>query len=269
MGQTTATKGTIIGKGRASEVFTWGNDQVLKLHRDPRAGAETEREFHTTAAVHKAGLPVPAVDRMVEAERRPGIVFERIEGPTMSQAMLSAPMGLFKMAESMAEIHAAMHSCEVPDLPARRDRLEIGIRAAEALTPDTREEVLKALAQLPDGNAVCHGDLWPDNVIMSPRGPIIIDWAGAARGDPLADVARTWLLNRLTQVPIPLPERKLVNSMRALFHSAYLSRYLKLSRGSRKQIAAWLLPVVAARLHERATEEEWPKLLRFIEDRIS
>jgi len=45
-------KGAIIGKGRASEVFTWWNDQVLKLYRDSGAGAETEREFHTTATVH-------------------------------------------------------------------------------------------------------------------------------------------------------------------------------------------------------------------------
>jgi len=205
---------------------------------------------------------------MVEVEGRPGIVFERIEGPTMSQAMLSAPMGLFQMAGSMAELHAAMHSCEVLDLPARRDRLEIGIRAAEALTPDTREAVLKALAQLPDGDTVCHGDLWPDNVIMSPRGLIVIDWSCAARGHPLADVARTWLLNRLTQIPVGLPERKLIDSMRALFHSAYLSRYLRLRPGSRKQITAWLLPVVAARLHESANEVERPKFLRFIEDRI-
>lgn len=268
MGQMTG-KGAIIGKGRAAEVFAWGDGQALKLFRNPATPvAEVEREFHTTAAVHKAGLSAPAVDRMVEVEGRPGIVFERIEGPTMSQAMLGAPFSLFQMAGGMAELHAAMHSCELPDLPARRDRLEFGIRAAEALTPDTREAVLKALAQLPDGDTVCHGDLWPDNVIMSPRGPIIIDWAGAARGDPLADVARTWLLNRLTNLPLGLPERKLANSMRAHFHSAYLSRYLKLRPGSRKQIAAWLLPVVAARLHERGTEEEWPKLLRFIEDRI-
>ena len=261
-------KSAMIGKGRASEVFTWGNDQVLKLHKDPDAVAEMEREFHASAAVHKAGLPVPSVDRMVDVVGRPGIVFERIEGPTMSQAMMRSPFSLFQMAGSMAELHAAMHCYEVPCLPARRERLEIGIRAARPLTPNTREAALKALAQLPDGDTVCHGDLWPDNVIMSPKGPIIIDWAGAARGDPFADVARTWLLNRLTRVPVGLPERKLVNSMRALFHTAYLSGYFKLRPGSRKQIAAWLLPVVAARLHENATEEEWPKLLRFVEDRI-
>ena len=267
MGRITG-KGTIIGKGRAAEVFTWGNDQVLKLYKDPGAGVETEREFHATAVVHKAGLPAPAVDRMVELEGRPGIVFERVEGPTMSQVMLNAPLSLFKLAESMAELHAKMHSCEVQDLPARREKLESGIRTVEALTPDTRDTVLKALAQLPDGNTVCHGDLWPDNIIMSSKGMIIIDWSCATQGHPLADVARTWLLNRLTRVPVGLPERKLIDSMRALFHSAYLSRYLKLRPGSRKQIAAWLLPVVAARLHESDTEEEWPKLLRFIKDRI-
>ena len=138
----------------------------------------------------------------------------------------------------------------------------------EILARDEVAEALKALTQLPDGDTVCHGDLWPDNIIMSPKGMIIIDWSCATKGHPLADVARTWLLNRLTRLPMGLPERRLIDSMRALFHSTYLSRYLRLRPGSRKQISAWLLPVVAARFHEIGTEEEWPKLLKFIEKRI-
>ena len=90
---------------------------------------------------------------------------------------------------------------------------------------------------------------------MSSRGPVIIDWFGAARGDPLADVARTWLLNRLAYVRMGIPERWIVNSIRSLFHRVYLRRYLELIPGSQERITEWLVPVVAARLEENVPGE--------------
>lgn len=246
----------VIARGRTAEIFAWEDDQVLKLFRDWCTAAMVEREAWTTAAVHKAGLPVPAVERIVEVRGRLGIVFERIKGPSMGDMLTHEPWKLFRLARVMAELQATMHSCEIPELPSRRQRLEERIRAVAALPTNTKEAVLKALGQLPDGSAVCHGDFYMDNIIMSPRGPIIIDWYGAARGNPLADVARTWLLNRLAYLRLGIPERWLVPLMRLLFHSIYLRRYLQLRPGSREQIAAWLLPVVAARLEENIPGEE-------------
>lgn len=44
---------------------------------------------------------------------------------------------------------------------------------------------------MPDGNQLCHGDFWGGNILMSPRGEVIIDWNRACYGNPLADLART------------------------------------------------------------------------------
>lgn len=44
-------------------------------------------------------------------------------------------------------------------------------------------------------------DFHPDNVLLAARGPVIIDWPDATRGQPLADVARTSLLLRLGGLP--------------------------------------------------------------------
>lgn len=35
--------------------------------------------------------------------------------------------------------------------------------------------------------------LHPDNVIVSPSGPVVIDWSNVGRGDPHAEVADLWL----------------------------------------------------------------------------
>jgi aminoglycoside phosphotransferase (APT) family kinase protein len=42
--------------------------------------------------------------------------------------------------------------------------------------------------------SVLHLDLHPDNVLMSPRGPVVIDWSNATHGDPDVDIAMTWLI---------------------------------------------------------------------------
>jgi len=260
--------GSRIGKGRTAEVFEWEEGRVLKLFNEGCAPDMVEREARTTETVHKAGLPAPAVEGIVEVDARLGIVFEKVQGPSMSTVLQKAPWSLRKVARTMAELHATMHSCELPELPSRVERLERLIQATPALPENTKEAVLEVLHQFPDGDAVCHGDLWPDNVVMSPRGPVIIDWFGAARGNPLADVARTWLLNRLAYMRMGIPERWVVNTIRSLFHSVYLRRYLQLMPGSRERIAEWLLPVAAARLEEKVPGEE-PRFVGLIEKLLS
>lgn len=40
-----------------------------------------------------------------------------------------------------------------------------------------------------------HRDLHPDNVLLSGRGPVVIDWTNARAGDPALDIAMTWVIN--------------------------------------------------------------------------
>ena len=92
-------------------------------------------------------------------------------------------------ARLVAELQADMHACSIPDLPSQRHRLAKALQQAELLPVDMREAGLKALNDLPDGGRLCHGDFHPANILMSARGPIIIDWLDATRGNPLADLA--------------------------------------------------------------------------------
>jgi len=126
---------------------------------------------------------------------------------------------------------------------------------ADEGSAELKEQALEALERLPDGDALCHGDFHPDNILMSPRGPVIIDWPDATSGHPLADVARSSLLMRVGGLPPGTARRWLVESMRALFHAVYVRRYFGLRPGAREQLAAWQLPVAAARLSEDIPEE--------------
>lgn len=51
---------------------------------------------------------------------------------------------------------------------------------------------------------VVHLDLHPENVLLSPRGPVVIDWTNAREGgDPAMDDALTWLILRTSGRRIP------------------------------------------------------------------
>jgi aminoglycoside phosphotransferase (APT) family kinase protein len=45
-----------------------------------------------------------------------------------------------------------------------------------------------------DGQVVVHGDLHPENVMLTAGGPVVIDWRNAEEGPPEFDVAMTAII---------------------------------------------------------------------------
>jgi uncharacterized protein (TIGR02172 family) len=238
---------TLIGRGLAAEVYSWGEGRVLKLYPSGRERVEVERECLITRAVRAAGFPAPTAYEMVEVEGRPGIVFERLHGISMLKQVEARPWTLFAAARQLGELHAQLHQCPAPrEMPSQRRQLENGIDAAKDFSEAEKQIARRALAQLPDGDMLCHGDFHPENILLTARGPMVIDWPTATRGHPLADVGFTSLLFRKANLPVTSPwqVRILFKISRSLLHSAYLKRYFRLRPGTTEQLEAWL-PVLA------------------------
>ena len=254
-------KGSLIGQGRPAEVFAWGDAQVLKLYRVGWSPDEVDREARLMQMAHTAGLPVPAVAQVMEVDGRTGIVCERIEGLSMQKTIEANPIAGARLAPQLAELHARVHALRTLDLPSQRQRLESQIRAARVLPEPARRRALHTLAERPDGDALCHGDFHPDNILLTRRGPIIIDWFTATRGNPLADVVNTRLLLRYG-VPQGKPLSRFMEWGRRGFQWQYTRRYLQLRPGFGAEIAAWELPVLAAKLNEFTSAEQTLVLAR-------
>lgn len=241
--------------GGTSELLPWDHGRVLKLCFDWVPPSTAEREFRVTRAVHALGLPVPAAHELVRVDGRCGIVFERIEGPSLYKHVEARPWRLFAGARQLAELHAQSHALSAPpDLPSQRDQINRGIAAAP---PDefseTRKEVARRIvAQAGEGNALCHGDFHPGNILLTRKGPIIIDWSAGTRGHPEADVARTRVLFERANLPAhaPVHMHLILKVARRLLHATYLNRYLQLRPGKIEQINLWLEP-------QRAFESAW------------
>jgi Ser/Thr protein kinase RdoA (MazF antagonist) len=150
----------ILGTGRTADVFEHGAGEVLRRYRTAR---DTEREVAAMEHARAHGYPVPAARALSDTD----IVMERIAGRTMLDDLARRPWSSPSHARTLAQLHQRLHAITAPSWLA---------------TP------------FGEGDALLHLDLHPDNVILGPRGPFVIDWPNAARGPSTADVAHTWIV---------------------------------------------------------------------------
>ena len=261
------TLGDRIGQGRTAEVYAWGDGHVVKLFREGLEEA-AEHEAAVTRAVCEAGLPAPAVEGVVEVDGRSGVVFARIDAPSMLWRMPSQPWLILRWVRIMADLQAAFHAHSAPGLPSQKDKLRPGIEAAERLPRETRLEILRRLDGLPDGDAICHGDFHPDNILLCPSGPIVIDWGGASSGDPAGDVGATSMLLKAGEPMPQTPRRRTIEWLRRAFVRLYLRRYCRRTGVSRAAVAAWELPRAASHLSWCNDAEAVP-LMALVEERLA
>jgi aminoglycoside phosphotransferase (APT) family kinase protein len=112
--------------------------------------------------------------------------------------------------------------------------------------PEVQPPVCPGL--LPDGTTLCHGDFHPGNVLVTPRGLVVIDWSSASHGDPIGDVACTSRLMRAASLPPWSPGymHLLLGCLRHAMHRSYLKRYFRHHAGTRGQVEAWQAPLAVA-----------------------
>jgi aminoglycoside phosphotransferase (APT) family kinase protein len=264
---TTRRNGTLLAQGRQAEIFAWDEGRVLKLLRRAEAEGEARSESALTRQAHAAGAPAPAVYETVWVEGRPGIVFERLSGPTMLALLTAQPWWVIRLARQLAEVHVRLHRCSGAGLPPQAERvarLARWVKTAALFDEATREQVLNRLVRVPEGDRVCHGDFHPDNVVLTPRGPVVVDWTNAWCGHPLADVARTAVILQLGELPPGAVQRLLLTVGRGLFHHFYLDHYFRLQTDyTRSELNAWRMPIAVGRLTD-GIEPERPRLLALI-----
>ena len=174
--------GPLIGAGRSADIYDIGHDRVLRRFR---SDYDTRREADLMIYLAQAGYPVPAV---YDASGR-DIVMQRLEGRDMVAAIGRRPWLARSYGRILADLHNRLHQIDAP----------AGTRPAfEA------------------GDKVVHLDLHPANVMLTARGPMVIDWSNAAAGAPAADVAMAYVIVASSETDLlPGPVRAVVAPVRA------------------------------------------------------
>lgn len=164
--------GPVIGAGRTADVYALGPDRVLRRNRE---GHSAEREAELMTYLHGAGFPVP---RVYDASG-PDLVMERLQGRDMLADLAARPWLVGQHARTLAGLHDRLH-----DLPA----------------PPSLSQ------RYGSGDRVLHLDFHPGNVMLTPSGPVVIDWPNCSSGAPAVDVAMVWVIIAASDVDV-LPRR--------------------------------------------------------------
>lgn len=249
----------ILAEGSTATIYEWTDDTVLKLFKQ-RSSWHTN-EITSTKVAYESGLPVPRVcSGLLEIGQQEGIMFERVDGPTMADFLEDHPEDAEHCGTIAADLQSRMHSIEGGNLPLLKDILSWSIHQTNFLETKIKKLVEDILAQLPILKFLCHCDFYPRNLLMSPQGPMIIDWAIGTRGNPTADLARTWLISRLLLDMTVGSDSK--GKLWKRFWDTFFRRYKELNPNCFDQFLQWQIVIAAASL-------VWDEGLRSMDSRLS
>lgn len=258
------TPGAPIAAGHISEVFAWEDHTVLKLFRPDYPREWVDYEVDIVSKIEKAGVRAPKVEAIVDIDGRRGIVYERISGPSMADAIHQYPLRAAFYARLLAKMHIELHRISGQELPSFHQQMVQSIQEASALSEPQRQRALQRAAQLPDDDRLCHGDFHLSNMILTPDGPVAIDWFCAGKGHPAADMTRTYIiLSRCGAPPAGMP-RWQVWLGRMIISRSYLNYYRNHAPEAARLLNTFLPVVAAAKLNDNILPEqlEIKKLVR-------
>ena len=154
-------------------------------------------EAQIMSYVASYGFPVPTVEGL--SDDGCDLVMERIDGRSMVDELARAPWTVLRQADTLAGLQKQLHVIPGPDF----------------LFP----------APVGAGASVLHLDLHPLNVLISRKGPVVIDWTNACVGNPDVDVALAWLLMSAGEIPGGRLRARVLGIGRSLLTNRFLGHF--------------------------------------------
>jgi aminoglycoside phosphotransferase (APT) family kinase protein len=232
--------GKLLGTGRNADAYDIGGGRVLRRYRDGRDARQVDTEAQVMAHARALGVPVPEVFDVSGAD----IVMERAAGPTMLDVIARRPWTVRAQAGLLARLHDLVHQVPASGLHG-------------LFLPSPFETI-----KYSEGDVLLHRDLHPQNVILTPGGPMIIDWEGAARGPAIADIAMTWVIIGFSDIPGPRLRAVAARGVQAALTRSFvraagpIDDSWRLTAIRRRLADPNLLPSEAARLEKLAPTPE-------------
>jgi uncharacterized protein (TIGR02172 family) len=255
-----------IAVGRTAEIYPYADGKILKLFLPTVPQAWIDKEIEIGRYIQEVQLPVPKVFERAEINNRVGIIYERIEGPSLLNELATKPWNVVRYGRLLAKLHVQIHEVHAPaDIETQREWVTGGIPASEKIAKDLKARILQLLGALPDGNILCHGDFHPGNIIITSNGPVIIDWMTVSKGVASGDVARTLTIIEAAKAPEGTPMRWLLEWVRKLFLATYLNTYLQLRPDIKESLAGWQAVMAANFLSDVGVPGEEGNLRAIVE----
>lgn len=180
---------------------TFDRKYIIKKTENDLYNEWLSDEYKVLQYLHHSGLPVPKVYSFHTEDTSRWLLMDHINGISLREFLAKMPdlqskeKAIFNFGLCLKKIHEC--SCPIELLNNDSPWLDTTLNKAEYnLTHFAVDGSAKRLQQLkearpkPIENTFIHGDFTIDNVLVNDCNIVgVIDWAGAAYGDPRYDVA--------------------------------------------------------------------------------
>ncbi|MBP3810288.1 MAG: AMP-binding protein [Clostridiales bacterium] len=181
----------IIGQGRKATVYAIGSDKVIKLYKQSVPYERIRLELEHTRIAYGKGLPVPKAYEMVRSDTRYGVMFDRLGGTVIEEAIRCGIGNCQELIKLFAGTVKSMHKISMSD-ESIQDLKGISLSCAQQIDHAycNEEEIQKIsdiIASIPDSDHFVHGDCHPGNAMIFNDGIKFIDLVISGKGDPVFD----------------------------------------------------------------------------------
>ena len=260
--------GKLIGKGATAEIYQWGQNHAIKIFDKAIPLQFVQTEFKNTQIAGRAGLPVPDVEEIIQRNDRHGIIMSLLDGPILWDLMNSQTENGADHIRIFADLHKSIHAASATGLDALHERVSRAISQLDSISDNTKSMVLDILKALPEGETICHSDFHPLNIMMTSKGPYIIDWSRAAKGDPLADVATTMMLASDFVSLEEIPTQKTFKNLYGPAITSYLEDYFQNGKIPFEILELWKVPIYASRISTAAFLDSAAEIQKMLMERL-
>lgn len=189
------------GGGQGDSFYSRTDDSIMLKLFSKRAPQETVTdEIVWTENIYNAGIPCvePGIAVYAPEVERYGIIFRRIHNKkSLCRAIADDPSCTAVMAAKLSAMAKILHGSTADKSRFKniKDLFASYLAENESLSPDMRRRCEDALAAIPEGNRLVHGDFHFGNVITDGQRDYLIDLSTFGYGDPDWDISMQFLVS--------------------------------------------------------------------------
>ncbi len=181
-------KRQLIGSGKMAKIYV-DEDSVFKVFPDSYPLEWLVHEVNVQTEVRaKTNILVPAAELLTQQRE---IKMSYIQGGTLADRMRKEK---YKGAlEDLVELQLSIYQYGDLDLPQSHETFDYQIRESQ-LDKCLKEKGLGILQQIDKKHLLCHYDFHFLNILYDEPDYYVIDWGQAKLGNPILDIARTYVV---------------------------------------------------------------------------
>lgn len=226
----------IISKSEHITVYRDG-DYAIKAFDQSFDKSAIFREAMIFSQIEETPICIPELLGVMQLDDGRWAIKERyIEGESLLSIIMEQPEDYDEYIVKLVETQLNINDLIIQDMIPWKAVLEKQIQSLSSCGDIGGVKAFNLLTMLdgmPKHAKLCHGNLGPDNIIITPDNKTyVLDWGKAARGNGSAEAANTYLL--LTFTSSVLAEK-------------YLAIYCDYAGVSKQYVTQWI-PIMAAAL---------------------